>query len=178
MWDQPTALALETPSYATDLCTMEHLHLEVTPQAAGLIAEFPPLVRVLETRFAEHSQLIGWFQSLQAFECREDWRVSFRQLLPVLPYYPALGIAQGELALVSGRNISWGGMAFGHQGPFPCQDLLVILDWCGDVAQAVHMHVAWCRFTSRNGYVSGGRMMTPMTFPLKMPRDWNHLPQL
>jgi len=79
-----------------------------------------------------------------------------------------------EPLVVTGRDVSAGGIAFLHQHPLPFRRVAVTLPTARGMTTVI-VRLTWCRFSGQGRYVSGGRIIRTQSEPLAVPEDWSAL---
>lgn len=148
---------------------------ESSLQTAEEFREARPLRRVEEISRMIDSLVASW-QTPVTIQQRRRWhRMKYTRLLLMTPLDTVTEEICGEPQIVTGRDISPGGISFSHREPMPYRKtILTFVLTDGDVESAV-TKLTWCRFTRDGWYQSGGMFLRRTKCPIEGEIDWEAL---
>ncbi len=134
--------------------------IDGSPGTTGITAiTFPHHETLLETALAAGTAAASWHTNSQVLQRRRWHRITFTDPFLVCPYDSELDRAMGPFSVVTGRDISLGGVSFSHTQPLSCRRIVCVFLDEGRVLSAVLVKLNWCRFTKQGVYLSGGQFL-------------------
>ncbi len=119
----------------------------------------------------------SWHLSTQLLNTRRWHRIRFESPVAITPIDEQTGEPTHETMLAVGKNISLGGLCFGHRFPLPHRNIAVsFLADDGQSIESVTMRLTWCRFTREGTYQSGGQFQSMISSSIDVPSEWENLP--
>ena len=116
---------------------------------------------VLPCRWAGVQSLLVSLYPRDRIECerRREKRYPFPYLIDLTPVTEDGGTQVGDPITVVGKHISQGGVGFYSSEPTPYRHVVAKIS--DQSHQAFHMliELLWCRFTHKNWYENGGRII-------------------
>jgi hypothetical protein len=96
---------------------------------------------------------------------RKDPRFPYPKLIYLTPVGRDGRTPQGESIVVTGKQISEGGLAFFHQNPLPNRRMIASLETHDGRFMGFLIDICWCRFTRHGWYESGSRLLECVAAP-------------
>lgn len=153
------------------------LAAEVDTQSKSRGGPLPSqLSGVREIERLMNSLVATWNVSRGATEFRRWQRVPFDQQIQLTPLNDDTWEPVASPMVVTGSNISLGGLAFSHSELLPFRTVAVRFQSDEGKTLSMVTNLKWCRFGADRSFVSGGSFIGTTDRQDEFP-DWDSLPQ-
>jgi hypothetical protein len=117
------------------------------------------LERIHEATSYVETLVASWNGPTTVVERRRWHRVPYDRLIQITPLDDSTNEPTGPPQLVTGRDISLGGVSFMHREPLACRKVACAFNPNSRSPESVVVRLTWCRFTKDGFYQSGGQFV-------------------